>query len=238
MKDSTSKKEIVYNGIYNKLLSCEAKYRPGNVINESELMVEFECSKTPVREALGVLCNKGMLRSVPRYGYIVEAISKEEVIDMLEYRICIEKNFLKNNFLKFTDAQIEELAAIDLQLQDSKVEFWENWQLHWDLNVKFHITMLSFCNNKYALEMMERCLKRMKRAYAQIYRKIDGGTMNRDSQKALLGTRNHEGILDALRTKNETKFMECLIKDILDFGDLKEENNRLSRDYKDYLNYI
>ena len=205
MKNQVNLKDKVYRGVYSKLLSCE--YKPGDVITESSLMREFSCSKTPVREALLSLCNEGVLSSVPRYGYIVSPISADEVTDMLKFRICVEEGFLRKNFRNFTSEQIEELAQIDMQLQDSKNEAWDQWELHWELNVQFHLKLLSFSNNAYAVEMLEKCLQRMKRAYAQFYREINSSKITYSSQKTLLDSRNHIKILSSLRSQNVDELM-------------------------------
>ena len=216
MKESINLKDTVYSGVYSKLLSCI--YKPGDVITESSLMKEYNCSKTPVREALLSLCAEGVLRSVPRYGYIVSHISVDEVIDMLRFRVCVEREFLKNNFQKFTDEQIDMLAEIDAQFQNSKNEAWEKWELHWELNIQFHLKLLSFCNNKYAVEMLESCLLRLKRAYAQYYLEMKSSDITLISQKTRLNSHNHTKIISALRRKNCEELLEYLDRDILDFG--------------------
>ena len=225
MRTSNNLKEMVYSGVYSKLLSCE--YNPGDVITEGRLMSEFNCSKTPVREALSSLCNEGVITSIPRFGYVIEAISPDEVRDMLKFRLCIEKGFIKKAFPFFSDEQIDQLDAIDRELQSSKNESWSQWELHWELNVKFHVTMLSFCGNKYAVEMLEKCMQRLKRAYAQFYREINSTNMDYASQKTRLDTRNHLRILSALKAKNEAELMEYLELDIMDFGGIRIKRDEI-----------
>ena len=41
------------------------------VLNESKLVEHFGVSKAPVREALVRLCSEGVLKIIPRYGYVV-----------------------------------------------------------------------------------------------------------------------------------------------------------------------
>ena len=66
-KQQESLKNMVYQAILNGIFTDE--YKPNQIINEQELVQKFGCSKTPIREALVTLCNEGILRSFPRFGY-------------------------------------------------------------------------------------------------------------------------------------------------------------------------
>ena len=81
-KQQESLKNMVYQAILNGIFTDE--YKPNQIINEQELVQKFGCSKTPIREALVTLCNEGILRSFPRFGYQVVSVSREEAQNILE----------------------------------------------------------------------------------------------------------------------------------------------------------
>ena len=62
-------KEIVYDEMLKSIIS--GQYVAGQVLNEQTLIDQFGYSKSPIREALIMLCNEGVLRNIPRYGYEV-----------------------------------------------------------------------------------------------------------------------------------------------------------------------
>ena len=66
MRGVKSIKEQIYYAILEDILHGE--YRSRDVLNERSLVEKYKCSKAPVREALLLLCNDHVLRSIPRYG--------------------------------------------------------------------------------------------------------------------------------------------------------------------------
>lgn len=57
---------------------------PGSAIDEKALAVEFEASRTPVREALLVLAVQGLVHIAPRAGIYVRQASAAELVATLE----------------------------------------------------------------------------------------------------------------------------------------------------------
>ena len=84
-KQQESLKNMVYQAILNGIFTDE--YKPNQIINEQELVQKFGCSKTPIREALVTLCNEGILRSFPRFGYQVVSVSREEAQNILDFSV-------------------------------------------------------------------------------------------------------------------------------------------------------
>ena len=62
-KQQESLKNMVYQAILNGIFTDE--YKPNQIINEQELVQKFGCSKTPIREALVTLCNRGNSPQLP-----------------------------------------------------------------------------------------------------------------------------------------------------------------------------
>ena len=94
-KQQESLKNMVYQAILNGIFTDE--YKPNQIINEQELVQKFGCSKTPIREALVTLCNEGILRSFPRFGYQVVSVSREEAQNILDFRLVLEGGYLRQS---------------------------------------------------------------------------------------------------------------------------------------------
>ena len=57
---------MVYERVYSSIINGEIT---GNdILTESGLVSQFSVSKSPVREALILLCEEGVLKSIPRMG--------------------------------------------------------------------------------------------------------------------------------------------------------------------------
>lgn len=204
--NQTSLKTTIYNAILEDIFSY--KYKPNEILNEKALVEKYGCSKSPVREALISLCNDNVLRSIPRYGYEIVRLTMEDVKDMLQFRYILEGGLLSENYKKIHPLQLKRLADINSQCTTTKEDVW----LHWQHNSDFHIMLVSFCNNNYAVEELQSCMDRLKRAYAQFY------WSNYETASLPLDTRNHEHILKALEDQNLEQVLHYLKDDLSDFG--------------------
>ena len=116
-KQQESLKNMVYQAILNGIFTDE--YKPNQIINEQELVQKFGCSKTPIREALVTLCNEGILRSFPRFGYQVVSVSREEAQNILDFRLVLEGGYLRQLIGHITEENLAELAEIDERCKQS-----------------------------------------------------------------------------------------------------------------------
>ncbi|WP_299565518.1 GntR family transcriptional regulator [uncultured Sulfitobacter sp.] len=94
------------------------EYAPGARIHEVAVSKEFQVSRGPVREALRILENAGLVTIQPRRGAIVSNLTVEEVDDTFEIRavlVGLAARRLARNIASTDLAQIEERIA---RLQD------------------------------------------------------------------------------------------------------------------------
>lgn len=206
MAAKKSLKEMIYESVFEEILNYE--FKPNQIINEKELMEKYQCSKSPVREALLSLCNDGVLRNIPRYGYEVIRLTREDIEDMLQFRYLLEGGLIKANIDKFYEAQIKRLEEHEKESADSDQDVWS----HWEHNASFHLQLMTFTRNECAYAELERVMNRLKRAYAQLY-------WNRWEQIVHNDTRYHQEIIACIRDKRVDKLLAALKKDIQDFGD-------------------
>ena len=205
MKQSNLK-ETIYNAILEDIFNYE--YKPQEILNEKQLTEKYNCSKSPVREALISLCDENVLRSIPRYGYEVVKLTMEDVSEMLEFRYLLEGGLLKVNFTKFNQSQIDKLKELDEQCAMPSMGVWE----HWESNVSFHMQMMAFCKNDCAYNQLLTIMNRLKRAYAQFY-------WNKwDSISKPLDTKYHKDIIRCIENKDEKELLSVLRMDLMDFG--------------------
>lgn len=66
------------------------EYSPGHRFTEQGLCAEFKVSRSPVREALRVLAENGIIESIPRRGFRVRLFDLQEVYDLYEIRMALE----------------------------------------------------------------------------------------------------------------------------------------------------
>jgi DNA-binding GntR family transcriptional regulator len=214
LKNQLNIRDAVYEEILDSIISLE--FKPGEILNEKNLIEKYNCSKSPVREALLTLCNEGALRSFPRCGYEVVRLTKDDIFEMIQYRYALESGILEDSYTKIMECQLEHLEYLNTQCQDGTLDVWT----HWKNNSEFHIALIGFSGNNYALDALKRCLSRLKRAYAQCY-------WNRwDTSISYSDTKNHRLIIEAIRNRDFPTIKSALANDLNDFGTLGIEVQR------------
>ena len=81
-------RQKVYEHLRKAIFMGEIK--PGDRLVESEIGNSIGTSRTPVREALHTLEREKLISAIPRVGYVVKDISKDELEDLSEIRLALE----------------------------------------------------------------------------------------------------------------------------------------------------
>lgn len=201
-----SLKETIYHSILEKIFNGE--YKPNQILNEKELVARFGCSKSPIRDALITLCNEGVLRCIPRYGYEVIRLTRDDIIQILNYRLILECGLLYSSYGQINEAQLAALAEVDELCNRSAEDVW----IHWGHNQSFHTLLASYSSNEYACLRLNESMQQLRRAYAQFYwDKWDNITQPKDM-------RYHSQIIDNIRKHDIDKAVDYLKADLADFG--------------------
>ena len=96
-----------YEFIRNSIVLFELK--PGDKIFEKDIALNLKMSRTPVREALLMLENEGLVRCQDRLGYIVGKLSYSEVEEYLSLRESLEFFAAPMIIKRITPSEIKSL---------------------------------------------------------------------------------------------------------------------------------
>lgn len=99
---SATLREQAYDRIRVRLRS--GRFRPGQRVTEVALAASLDVSRTPVREALGLLSREGLLDSHPRGGFAVPSPSPRDIDEIFEIRRRLEP---------YAAAQAAERATVE-----------------------------------------------------------------------------------------------------------------------------
>lgn len=94
MDKQQSMQAAAYDYIKNKIARCE--YMPNQMLSESLIQEELNCSRTPIRAAIARLTQEGLLKVLPKRGIIVSGFSLNEIKMIFEVRTLIEPYSLRN----------------------------------------------------------------------------------------------------------------------------------------------
>lgn len=199
-----SLKRQIYNDIFNDILIGSPQLNTH--ITEKELVERFNVSKSPIREALIELCNEGVLRSIPRYGYEVIKIAERDVKDARELRIILECGALDRYWDTLTIDQVDVIEK-RLEIPQTEVSVLD----HWKSNSQFHLDLAATYNNKCLYKSLETSLKLMTRAYVQFQ-------IDKWHQATFLGTsRKHRDLLQHIKEGDKGAAIDALRADIEGF---------------------
>ena len=101
--------------IKGALLSGELA--PGQKINEASLAMHLGISRAPVREALQLMVNDGLVVSIPQRGKFVRSLTSQEIRDNYELGGVLEGAVVAKSSLLLTDADFALLEDVLSQMQ-------------------------------------------------------------------------------------------------------------------------
>jgi DNA-binding GntR family transcriptional regulator len=107
--------------------------KPGEKLDQSGIAKRLRVSRTPVRNALLILSNEGLVEMAPHLGAVVSEISAEEVEEIYFLRGILEGVAARLGAERMTDEQIASLRALlDKMNASSDLDEWLR------LNTRFH----------------------------------------------------------------------------------------------------
>jgi DNA-binding GntR family transcriptional regulator len=106
------------------LILFSGRYKPGDWLNESDIAIELEVSKAPIREALRELAAKGLVKIVPRKGSYVAAFTENEMDELYNLRFSLEMQIYKDliNKKRLEEDDLAYLVHLVDKMVDSSQE--------------------------------------------------------------------------------------------------------------------
>jgi len=138
----TSAKQWVYEFVKQQVL--DSVIRPGERINDAHLCAALNVSRTPVREALLMLAQEGLVAVFPRHGYFASEISVGFALDAYQLRLILEPIATAMAAERITPTEIaalRRLVDVDIDANGNSVADVIA------LNKRFHVTIAQISGN-------------------------------------------------------------------------------------------
>ncbi len=172
------------------------RFKPGDRLNESRLAREYSVSRIPIREALQVLCEQGLLMSSPRRGMFVNDLSEEDCQRINSLRIILEAEALKLCRARFTAECENHLVTL--------LEKMEVWHLDSDaeaaaLDLEFHRTIWAQAGNHYLEKVLNSVVPIL-----FVHRALESqyGVTAASEERTRLSLRCHRQLLEVIQGKS------------------------------------
>ena len=152
-----SSAELVYDGVKKKILNME--FAPGECLSEVRISEELNVSRTPVREALGILEQEGLLTSKRRRKYVA-FLTLDDLAQIFEIKIVLESFVAEKAAMVINEETSKGLEIIIDKMRDlvEKIknapdkDHYEEWR---GINVSFHDYLYFLSGNKRIKDLVD-----------------------------------------------------------------------------------
>jgi len=113
LEASVGLRRLACDAIKHAIMDMDIYGQAGEIrLDERQLSEDLGVSRTPIREAMTVLEQEGLVRSVPRRGIYVRRKTKREIVEMITVWAAIESFAARLAAERASDGEIAELRAL------------------------------------------------------------------------------------------------------------------------------
>jgi GntR family transcriptional regulator, galactonate operon transcriptional repressor len=202
-------------------------YLPGDALpSEADLSAELEVSRTVVREGLKVLAAKGLIRSRPRVGPVVQPRRTWEGLDsdiiawstqdgeqlrtfldqLTEVRHIIEPDAARLAATRATPEELEQVAATFAAMEDAVADPGA-FMTH---DLAFHEAIIQASHNDLLVGLLTTLRKGLAAS-----RQVSTGTLRQDTPETARARETalalHRAVVDSLRERDGDRAHEAMV---------------------------
>lgn len=192
--------EIAYKRLGDAIR--HADIQPGAPISANQLSKVLGISRTPVRQALQMLAQDGLVEIIPGRAIAVASRSVREILDTLVVRSLLELKMIELIVENITPEQLQNLQDIQKQLEQAVID---RDLLAWSkVDVIWHETLNKACPNQTLAEMNLRLRNRIHRNVNMV-NKLGWDVLQQ-------GTAEHGEIIQAIANKDKEQAVAFVAK--------------------------
>jgi DNA-binding GntR family transcriptional regulator len=203
-----SRNSTTYSSIKRMILA--GQLGPGRKLVHEELAEALNVSRTPVREALERLYQEGFVTRLPRRGFYVTGITRDEAfglygareaLELYALQVTLERGPLSRSALAMLAAyarRYEEFVRIPVLTERILTD------------VLFHLKLAELSGNRYVVRLLAQSFERL-----ALKRRHEGYRYDRSKQAAA----EHGLLLEALAQHDKRAAVQSLRKHILSARD-------------------
>ena len=130
------------------------RYRPGELLVETELASEFNVSRTPIRQALQRLDYEGLVETRNGVGTTVTGVDFQEFKDVYAFRLKLSEMIGDFSRPDQTPKSLEEVETLIPRI-DSLIES-RDFEQFWQINHELHFAINALIGNTAMREIHDR----------------------------------------------------------------------------------
>jgi GntR family transcriptional regulator of vanillate catabolism len=188
--------------------------RAGERVREVELAAKLGVSRTPVREALPILAQEGVLAQLDTRGFVVRAFTAQEIMDAIDVRGALEG--LAARMLAEQGPSRRLIHSLHECLREGDEIFAKGHMVlldearYGEMNRQFHALIVQGSGSKVVTEAIERNARiPFAAAHAIAFDKID---LLRMYDHLLYSHRQHRAIVHALENGESSRVAALMVE--------------------------
>jgi len=198
---SASLRDQAYAALKQAIVDADIYSHPGEVrIDERQLALSLGVSRTPIREAMTLLEQEGLLRTVPRKGIFIVRKTKRQIVEMIEMWAAIESMAARLATLNASDDEIAGLRKMFDDFRNSAPA--EHINEYSDANIAFHQAIIRLSGSHLMGQTLENLF-----IHVRAIRRLTISQADRASRSIV----DHIRIIEALE-KRDTELAERLVR--------------------------
>ena len=143
------------------------KLKEGEKLSEPRLQEMFQTSRSPIREALSILEQEGLVTRIPRRGAFVNKITLEELNDTTIVVATLEGLAARLALPRLADSDFKKMARL-IKAMEEEVDRYAIDE-YTDTHGRFHEVFVSKCGNKVLARLIGNLRKRYVRPKVTSY---------------------------------------------------------------------
>jgi len=178
-------------------------FPPGTKLDFSELEARFECSRTPIREALQLLENSGLVQVAPKRGTFVSQFSIDELTERFEVMAELEGLAARLAARRMIEPEIADLEQSHIAC--TNFAHANDFDGYYNENSRFHSKIYKGSKNKFLLQEATRL-----HAVLHPYRRMQLRARNRMKESLS----EHETVFQAIKTGDGVAAQQAMISHV------------------------
>ena len=102
--------EVAFDRIKRDILTCALG--PGEQVTEAQLAERYQMGRAPIRAALLGLAQVGLVRAIPRRGYLIAPITTQDVQDVTQLRLLLEPTAAKLASGRLSETELRRMESL------------------------------------------------------------------------------------------------------------------------------
>jgi GntR family transcriptional regulator of vanillate catabolism len=194
----------------------QGQLAPSQKVVEVTLAKNLGVSRTPIRQALPVLAEEGLLVEVPSRGFEVRAFSFSEIFAAIEIRGALEglsaRMIVEQGAPRGLCRSLHECLDLGDQIFSSRTSAGEEMARYSEMNILFHSIIVEGSGSKLISETFQRISRIPFVGVGSIVSALDKKAQIRFHDNLLFAHRQHHSMVQAIEN-GEGARVEALLKE-------------------------